>query len=96
MLKNWDWSFFLWQLKANQAGGLTLHVANVLPVIKLILMIAAVALTTGNLAYAAQSGAECYHNGHRMYVPDGLNYPRQVGEYLVEHQKLRRQWNQER
>ena len=78
MLKNWDWFFFLWHLKANQAGGLTLHVANVLPVIKLILMIAAVALTTGNLAYAAQSGTECYHNGHRMYVPDGLNYPRQA------------------
>jgi len=57
---------------------LTLHVANVLLVIKLILMIAAVALTTGNLAYAAQSGTECYHNGHRMYVPDGLNYPRQA------------------
>jgi hypothetical protein len=78
LLKNRDWSFFLWHLKANQAGGLALHVANVLSLIKLILMIAAVTLTTGNLAYAAQSGAECYHNGHRMYVPDGLNYPRQA------------------
>jgi hypothetical protein len=54
-----------------------LHVA-MLPVIRLILMIAAVTLATGRLAYAAHSGAECYHNGHRMYVPDGLNYPRQA------------------
>jgi hypothetical protein len=54
-----------------------LHLANVLPVIKLILIIAAVTFTTGNLACAAHSGAECYHNGHRIYVPDGLNYPRQ-------------------
>jgi hypothetical protein len=28
--------------------------------------------------YAAHSGAECYLHGHRMYVPDGLNYPRQA------------------
>jgi len=54
------------------------HVANVLSVIKLILIIAAVTLTTRNVAYAAHSSAECYHNGHRMYVPDGLNYPRQA------------------
>jgi hypothetical protein len=51
----------------------------VLSVIKYILTIAAVTLTTGNLAYASHqhSGAECYHNGHRIYVPDGFNYPRQ-------------------
>jgi hypothetical protein len=55
-----------------------LHVANVSSVIKLISIIAAVILTTGKVAYAAHSGAECYHNGHRMYVPDGLNYPRQA------------------
>jgi hypothetical protein len=57
-------------------GRLPLHVAN-WSVIKLVL-IAAVSLATGRLAYAAQSGAECYHNGHKMYVPDGLNYPRQA------------------
>lgn len=62
----------------DQARGLTVHVANVSLVIKLILVIAIVTLTTGNLAYAAHSGAECYHNGHRIYVPDGLNYPRQA------------------
>jgi len=53
-----------------------LHPRNVLSVI---LIIAAVTLTTGNLTYASHqhSGAECYLNGHRIYVPDGLNYPRQ-------------------
>ena len=55
-----------------------MHVANVLPVIRLILMIAAVTLTTDHLAYAAHSSAECYHNGHRIFIPDGLNYPRQA------------------
>ena len=56
-----------------------MHLRNVLSVIKHILTIAAVTLTTGNLAYASHqhSGAECYLNGHRIYVPDGLNYPRQ-------------------
>jgi hypothetical protein len=65
--------------KLNQSGGLPLHLRNVLSVIKYILTIAAVTLTTGNLAYASHqhSGAECYHNGHRIYVPDGFNYPRQ-------------------
>jgi hypothetical protein len=55
-----------------------LHVANVLSVIKLISIIAAVTLAMGKVAYAAHSGAECYHNGHRIYIPDGLNYPRQA------------------
>jgi hypothetical protein len=57
-----------------------LHLRNVPSVIKHILTVAAVTLTTGNLTYASHqhSGAECYHNGHRIYVPDGLNYPRQL------------------
>jgi hypothetical protein len=46
--------------------------------IKVILIVAAVILTTANRTYAAHSGAECYLHGHRMYVPDGLNYPRQA------------------
>ena len=70
-----DCSLSAWQ-KLNQSGGLPLH--PVRSVIKRILIIAAVTLTTGNLAYASHSGAECYHNGHRLYVPDGLNYPRQA------------------
>ncbi len=49
-----------------------------LSVIKVILIIAAVILTTANPAYAVHSGAECYLHGHRIYVPDGLNYPRQA------------------
>jgi hypothetical protein len=51
---------------------------NLLSVIKFIVIVAAVTLTTANLTYAAHSGAECYLNGHRIYVPDGLNYPRQA------------------
>ena len=68
------------QMKLNQSGGLPLHLRNVPSVIKHILTVAAVTLTTGNLTYASHqhSGAECYHNGHRIYVPDGLNYPRQL------------------
>ncbi len=31
-----------------------------------------------NQTYAAHSGAECYLHGHQIYVPDGLNYPRQA------------------
>jgi hypothetical protein len=56
-----------------------LHLRNVLSVIKHILTIAAVTLATGNLTYASHqhSGPACYHNGHRIYVPDGFNYPRQ-------------------
>jgi len=67
-------------MKLNQSGGLPLHLRNVLSVIKHILTVAAVTFTTGNLTYASHqhSGAECYHNGHRIYVPDGLNYPRQL------------------
>ena len=49
-----------------------------LSVIKVILIAAAVILTTANRTYAAHSGAECYLHGHRIYVPDGLNYPRQA------------------
>jgi hypothetical protein len=53
---------------------------NMLSVIKRIVVIAAVTFTTAHLAYASpqHSGAECYHNGHRLYVPDGLKYPRQA------------------
>jgi hypothetical protein len=60
-------------------GGLSLHLRHVLSVIKHILTIAAVTLATGNLTYASHqhSGPACYHNGHRIYVPDGFNYPRQ-------------------
>jgi len=60
-------------------GGLSLHLRNVVSVIKHILTIAAVTLATGNLTYASHqhSGPACYHNGHRIYVPDGFNYPRQ-------------------
>ena len=42
------------------------------------LMRGGVVLTTANRTYAAHSGAECYLHGHRIYVPDGLNYPRQA------------------
>jgi hypothetical protein len=49
-----------------------------LPVIKVILVVAAVIITTANRTYAAHSGAECYLHGHPIYVPDGLNYPRQA------------------
>ena len=57
-----------------------MHLRNVLSVIKHILTIAAVTLTTGNVTYASHqhSGPECYHNGQRIYVPDGFNYPRQA------------------
>ena len=51
--------------------------AKVLPAI---LTTAAVTLSMPNLTYASHqhSGAECYHNGHRIYVPDGFDYPRQA------------------
>ena len=44
-----------------------------LSVIKRIVLIVAVTFTTVQLAYASpqHSGAECYHNGHWLYVPDG-------------------------
>jgi hypothetical protein len=51
-----------------------LHLRNVLCVIKHIFIIAAVTLATANLTFAA----ECYRNGLRLYVPEGLNYPRQA------------------
>ena len=47
-------------------------------VIKVTLTVAAVILTTADRTYAAHSGAECYLHGHRIYVPDALNYPRQA------------------
>jgi hypothetical protein len=46
--------------------------------IKVIFIVAAVIVITANRAHAAHSGAECYLNGHQIYVPDGLNYPRQA------------------
>jgi hypothetical protein len=49
-----------------------------LSVIKVILIVAAVILATANRTYAAHSGTECYLGGHRIYVPDGLNYPRKA------------------
>ena len=52
-----------------------MHLRSVLFVVKYILVIAAVTFTTARLAH---SGAECYHNGRRLYVPDGLNYPCQA------------------
>ncbi len=50
-------------------------------VIKHLLTIAAIILTTTDLSYASHqpSGPECYdRNGQRIYVPDGFNYPRQA------------------
>ena len=60
-------------------GGLSLHLRNVVSVSKHMLILAIVTLATGNLTYASHqhSGPACYHNGHRIYVPDGFNYPRQ-------------------
>lgn len=57
-----------------------MRLRNMLSVIKHILVIAAVASTAAHLSHASpqHSGAECYHNGHRLYVPDGLKYPRQA------------------
>ncbi len=58
---------------------LPLHLCRVLSAIKLVLAIGAVSLAGGsNPTYAAHSGAECYLKGHQIYVPDGLNYPRQA------------------
>jgi len=49
---------------------------------KYIVAVATVTFAVENGAYAHRSdkhsGAECYHNGHRLYVPDGFNYPRQA------------------
>ncbi len=59
-------------------GGTLLLPRNLLFVIELVIVIAAGILMPGNSTYASHSGAECYLNGHRIYVPDGLNYPRQA------------------
>lgn len=46
--------------------------------LRLVLAVGALIFTAGSRTYAAHSGAECYLNGHQVYVPDGLNYPRQA------------------
>jgi hypothetical protein len=53
-----------------------LRVCTVSSSIKLILSIGAASLVADKQTYAAHSGAECYLNGHQIYIPDGLNYPR--------------------
>jgi hypothetical protein len=58
-------------------GGTLLLPRNLLFVIELVIVIAGI-LMAGNSTYASHSGAECYLNGHRIYVPDGPNYPRQA------------------
>jgi hypothetical protein len=55
-----------------------LRVCSVLSSINVLLVTAAASLIADNETYAAHSGAECYLNGHQIYVPDGLNYPRQA------------------
>jgi hypothetical protein len=55
-----------------------LRLCSVLSSIKVILTIGAVTFLADNQTYAAHSGAECYLHGRRIYVPDGLNYPRQA------------------
>jgi hypothetical protein len=49
---------------------------------KYLVNFAVFALLTGSVAAARpfnqHSGSECNLHGHRMYVPDGLNYPRQA------------------
>ena len=67
----WIVSVLAWHTWARRSLAL-------LFVIKVILVVAAVILATANRTYAAHSGAECYLHGHRIYVPDGLNYPRQA------------------
>src|SRR5665811_1213732 len=58
--------------------GVTLLIPrNLLFVIELVIVIAGI-LMAGNSTYASHSGAECYLNGHRIYVPDGPNYPRRA------------------
>ena len=50
--------------------------------IKYLVNFAVFALLTGSIAAARpfnrHSGSECNLHGYRMYVPDGLNYPRQA------------------
>jgi hypothetical protein len=55
-----------------------LRMCTVSSTIKFILVIGAVSLISDSQAYAAHSGTECYLNGHQIYVPGGLNYPRQA------------------
>ena len=53
-----------------------------LKIIKCIVPIVTVTLVGWNAADAhpsnQHSGSECYLHGHRMFIPDGLNYPRQA------------------
>jgi hypothetical protein len=57
---------------------LPLRFCSVLSAIKLVLIVCAIGLLADSQAYAAHSGAECHLKGHKIYVPDGLNYPRQA------------------
>jgi hypothetical protein len=66
-----DYAIPAWHTRRGGSSAL-------LSIIKVILSVAAVILTTASQTYAAHSGAECYLHGHRIYVPDGLNYPRQA------------------
>jgi hypothetical protein len=69
-----------WIDETIQPGGLPLHLRNVMSLIKHVLAITAVTLATPNLTYASHhhSSAECYFKGHRIYVPDGFDYPREA------------------
>ncbi len=51
-------------------------VRSVLSFVELVLIVGAVSFMADNQTYAAHSVAECYLNGHQIYVPGGLNYPR--------------------
>jgi len=57
------------------------HRGRRLAIIKHIFATAAVTLTTGNPTYADRShqhsGGECYFHGHKMYLVDGFDYPRE-------------------
>ena len=55
-----------------------MRTCSILSSIKLIVVVGAVSLVAANHTYAAHSGGECYRNGHQIYVPNGLNYPRQA------------------
>ncbi len=84
--------------QSPDSGGLPLHPQNVLSAIEYVLVSVTVALTAAPLAHSSQlqSGAKRYHKGQRLYVPKGLNYPRQawpVGEYPVGRKN--RQWRRD-
>ncbi len=66
--------------QSPDSGGLPLHPQNVLSAIEYVLVSVTVALTAAPLAHSSQlqSGAKRYHKGQRLYVPKGLNYPRQA------------------